>query len=791
MMLKKIAIVWLFFLSLIACQSSYAKRIVNLGILTDSLNEDFRPVTDKLIYEIKAVVGNDAIIQADESNVLINEFDADRAAEQYKDLLSRNIDIILAFGAINNDLITRQRQHSKPTILFGAVNSDIIKIDLEKKTSGISNFTYMVAPLSYKKDLIDFHAVYPFKKTAVFGFGPWITAESRRVLNEAFGDLGADFEMFQFEDISGFERDVAGFDSVYLAEGFGISNQDIEKMADMLIDQKKPSFTSNRVQNVEKGWLATNQSESNLERLFRRIALSVEAVVNGENLSNRPVYVELSDTLTLNFNTAEKIDVPVRFSQIASTNLVGNFTDFVVDESYTLIEAIKLALERNLSLRAADVDVDLARQDVSNAKTSYYPDLSLTGSNRYVDPDLAAVSGGQNPERSLSGSLGVTQVLYSEDASAAIGVTKELLLAQQESYNTAVLDTVLTTSQASFNLLRLRNALQSRAENLDITKRNLKVAEQNFETGRAGKADIFRFRSELATNLQGLIEAVNAYRQGQHALNVILNRPVQLRIGIEGVLNDRELLAPKDFDFERLERTLDNPLEQEIFEQFLINQALQYSPELAILKHNLAATERDLKQYGWRRYIPTVSANAQMNRVFERGGVGQPDPNFALDDDYNVGLVFSIPLFNGNSDNVQRKRAQKQRQKLELQIENQTLTVENRVRDSVLNVSSSVANIELSRVAEKAAQQTLVLIESSYANGAVTITELIDAQNNYLQSQLASANAYYDFLDRAIAMERSVGTFFFLPNPKIDNEEFTDLYEQFRQNINNSKQEGK
>ncbi len=94
-------------------------------------------------------------------------------------------------------------------------------------------------------------------------------------------------------------------------------------------------------------------------------------------------------------------------------------------------------------------------------------------------------------------------------------------------------------------------------------------------------------------------------------------------------------------------------------------------------------------------------------------------------------------------------------------------------------------------MAEKAAQQTLVLIESSYANGAVTITELIDAQNNYLQSQLASANAYYDFLDRAIAMERSVGTFFFLPNPKIDNEEFTDLYEQFRQNINNSKQEGK
>lgn len=783
-MFKKSTFILLIFMPLLASQSSFAKRVVEIGILTDFLNEDFRPVTDKLIEEIRAVVGNDADIVTNEKNVFINGFDIETAADQYKTLVAGNVDIILAFGPINNELITRQRRHSKPTILFGAVNSDIIGIDLDKKTSGISNFTYMVAPLSYKKDLANFNAVYPLKKTAVVGFGPWITPESRKVLSETFDGLGAEYELFQYQNTSQFEQDIMPFDSVYLAEGFGITNHEIEVMAKILISQEKPSFSSNRALDVEKGWLATTQSESNLERLFRRIALSVEAVVNGENLSERPVYVELSDTLTQNFNTAEKIGVPIRFSQIASTNIVGNFTDFVVDESYTLIEAIELSLKNNLGLKSASIDVDLAEQDFKQAKTSYFPDISLSGSNRFVDPDLAAISGGQNPERSVSGSLGLSQVLYSEDANAAIGVTKKLLLAQQESYNTSVLDTVLRTTQASFNLLRLRNALQSRAENLDITKRNLKVAEQNFDTGRSGKADIFRFRSELATNLQGLIESINAYRQGQHALNAILNRPIQLRTNIKGVLTDRELLAPKDFDFERLQQTLDNPLEQEIFERFLINQALQFSPELASLEHSLAAVERDLKQYGWRRYIPTVSANAQMNKVFDRSGVGQPDPNFALDDDYNVGLVFSIPLFNQNNDNVDQKRASKQRDKLKIQIENQALSIETRVRDAVLDVSSSVANIELSRVAEKAAEQTLDLIESSYANGAVTITELIDAQNNYLQSQLASANAYYDFLDRAIAMERSVGSFLFLPNPKISDGEFADMYEEFRLNIN-------
>ncbi len=769
-------------LFVLLCYNSptYAKKTVQIGVLTDFLSTDFRPTFYTLSDEIKAVVGNDANVVIDDKNVLINNFDSAKARDQYLRLLNSSVDIILAFGPVNNELITRQPRHTKPTILFGAVNADLIGIDLEKNQSEIRNFTYMVAPLSYTKDLSDFHKIFPFQNLAIVGFGPWINDDSRRILADAMQDYDSAYELISYQSLDQFRSAVKGFDSVYMAEGFGISITEIEQMADVLVDLKLPSFTTTRSKDVELGWLASNQSENNIEMLFRRIALSVEAVINGEDLSKRPVYIDLSDAITINYNTAEKVGVPIRLSQLATTNLVGSFTEFVVDESYTLVEAIELALKENLNLRAANLDVKLAKQTLKEAQSAYKPDVSLTASNRWTDPDVAAISNGQNPERVTSGSVGVSQVLYSEDGSAAIGVQRRLYQAQQDNFRVDELDTVLNTTRASLNLLRAEKALQSQAENLDITKRNLKVAQQNFNAGRSSKADIFRFRSELAINLQNVISSITQFRQAQHALNAQLNRPIATRIEIMDVRHQADSYEPEEFSFERLQATLDDPAEQRIFESFLIEQANDLSPEISAIDNNIKATERNLAQYGWRRFIPTVSASAQYNRVFDRDGIGVPPDALALDDDYTIGLNFSVPLFNGGQDDINKLRIEQQLQQLELQRSSLRQSIETRVRDSVLDVSSRVANIRLSEVAEQAAEQTLDLIEASYANGAVTITELIDAQNNYLQSQLSSATAYFNFLESAISMERSVGTYIFLPNTEISSAEFVRLYEEFR-----------
>ncbi len=127
-----------------------------IGILIDQMNPEMSPLLEQLKSEVVAVVGEDANIQFPQENILINGFDVAKAKQNYDQLINNNTDIILAFGVVNNQIISAKESHKKPTILFGAVNRDLHNLDLTNATSGIENFTYLVESESYEEDFKKF-----------------------------------------------------------------------------------------------------------------------------------------------------------------------------------------------------------------------------------------------------------------------------------------------------------------------------------------------------------------------------------------------------------------------------------------------------------------------------------------------------------------------------------------------------------------------------------------------------------------------------------------------------------
>ena len=73
------------------------------------------------------------------------------------------------------------------------------------------------------------------------------------------------------------------------------------------------------------------------------------------------------------------------------------------------------------------------------------------------------------------------------------------------------------------------------------------------------------------------------------------------------------------------------------------------------------------------------------------------------------------------------------------------------------------------------------LTQTSYANGAVNIVQLLDAQNNYLQAQLARANATYNYLQSSMQLERSLGLFFLMQD-QAEREAFAQRFLDFLEN---------
>lgn len=177
------------------------------------------------------------------------------------------------------------------------------------------------------------------------------------------------------------------------------------------------------------------------------------------------------------------------------------------------------------------------------------------------------------------------------------------------------------------------------------------------------------------------------------------------------------------------------------------------------------------------RFIPTLGLQAQYNKDFNQWGKGST-PTPIYDDNYNVGINISIPLIDQNLKNINRQTAIIQQDQININKDNVELNIEKNINDAVLEMVNQISNIELSRVSEETAKESLDLTQTSYTNGAVTITQLIDAQRNYLQAQLSKANATYNYLIASIQLERYLGHYFLL-NSDAENEAFIQRFNSF------------
>ncbi|MEM6893627.1 MAG: TolC family protein [Bacteroidota bacterium] len=776
--MKKIIVIHM--LLCVAFGFGQAQKTYNIGIIADFQSLKTEPALEQLQNEIKSVVGEDAIIEFPLESRLVNNYDAQKATENYDQLLNNDTDIILAFGPVTSKLLEKQTSYPKPVILFGAINRDFSNLDFSKETSGIPNLTYLIDSQSYLEDFKKLKELTEFDTLGIAIEAPLMDVlPLKETFDKEFEILQAEYKLIPFSTTADITQNLEGIDAVYLAGGFFLTEDEISELADAFIQKGLPSFSANGTSDVNLGIMATNQSDESLDQFFRRISLTVEAYVTGASMADLPVYIEYTPRLTINYNTAEAVGVPIKYSLVGSTDFVGEMKNVKSEKDYTILDVIDGVLEQNLSLQSNQKDVELTVQDVRTAKSSYLPTLSAAASGTYVDPDLAEVSNGQNPEFSTAGAITLEQVLFSEAANANIAIQKKLQKAQEESFNASQLDAILDGTIAYFNILILKANTDIQLRNLDLTKANFRIAEQNFEAGQSGKSDLLRFRSEMAQNMQTMIEAINQLEQGYISLNQVLNNPLDMEIDVEDVALDEGVF--KRYNYEQLTNLLDDPKLREPFVHFLTEEALRNAPEIKSLDYNLEAVERNIKLSGSGRFLPTVALQGSYNSTFNRSGAGSTAiPGFGglVDNSYNASLSVSLPIFNQNTNNINQQIAIIQKDQLEINKDNTELAVDSNVRNGVLNLINQVANIELSTVSEETAKEALELTQTSYSEGAVNIVQLLDAQNNYLDAQLARVNAVYNFLINSLQLERSLG-YYFLLKSETENEAFRQRFFEF------------
>ena len=676
------------------------------------------------------------------------------------------VDLIIAAGPASAAMLAAEGDLPKPTIAVGILDVELQRMPLvEPGVSGVPNFTYVLGTHSIRKDLEAFHRIHPFAHLAV------IVSESLKgkldfegFLQPLAAPFGARVELVFWGAEAPLPALSDAVDAVYLAMVFERRPEEVAPLAAALSERRLPSFAMSR-SYVDAGMMGCIGDENGRDQIVRSLALIVEGVVLGEEPAEMSVRRNLDEQWVLNAETVRRIGLDLSFETLFSARFL-KADEPAGDRRLSLREIIAEGLRSNLDLRIEKANVDLAGQDMRRARFSLLPTVEASATLLQIDPDAAERAFGQQPERTGAGTGTVQQVLFSEPVLANLEIQRYLAEAARHRADLVALDVVLNLAAAYLDILLARTAGRIQDENLEASRRNLKIARTRHAVGYAGVADVFRWESEVARATQASIEAFNALYLAKVQLNRLLNRA---DIGEEFEVEDSRLSDDLfgGFDPARMGDLIGRAGDVEILTDFLVEEALKNMPSLKQLEANLKAAERRQRMNYRQYYLPSVALRGQADYTFWRAGKGMPPASAApLDETWNLALHFTYPLFQGNQRKVAVDQTAIQQRQLRLREESLRQQLSQAVRVRMTNLVSRSTNIHFANVAAASARKNFELVQDAYEKGQLGIAQLVDAQRAALSARQAEAGAVYEYLVSYLQLENSVGGYTMFMTPE-------------------------
>jgi len=685
-------------------------------------------------------------------------------------LTDPQVDAVVGVGIFVTNDLCRRRALPKPVIAALAIDIDAQGLPVASNkqgqmTSGVENLNYVITRGSILRDVARFREVVGFRRVHVLADA--LVGEAIPEIPEAVIEGGRllGLEMIVVPTVDSAEQALSQLppdaEAVYVTPLNRLPATEFDRLVSGLIERGLPSFSLWGREEVEIGIMAGVRPATDLTRLSRRMALNLQRIFRGEDAGMLPVELELQGGLVINMATARAIDFYPSFNVAREAELLHpEAAEEFIDRPLTLSEAVKIAVAENLSLASTRRSVAAGAENVRRARSLLKPEIQISGSGLQIDDDRAAASFGLQAERSVTGGISVTQVLYADGLLAQVEVEKNLQRALELAQEIQRLDLALQTSTSFLNVLRAQTLERVARENQRLTQTNLELARKRVQIGFSGPADVYRWRSELATDRDQSNQAHSRVHTAYLNLNRLVHGALEpLYETIEPSLESPELIT----GFGRLNRFVDNARSFALFREFSVREGLSNSPELQALDAGIAAQERALLAARRSYWVPDVALVGEAERQISKSGAGST-PNPELDrNDWSVALQATLPLFQGGARKARVAQSSEELAALRLERGAVRESIELRIRTALFELSATYLGIELSREAVEAARENLNLVSDTYARGTLSILELLDAQNNALVAEEFASNAVFDFLVDLMELQRATNSFdFFL-----------------------------
>ena len=754
--------------------------VVRIGIVKDGPPFRLPDITPLVKEEILKLTSGEFDVRFPEAKSIEGNWEKAEIEQAVDKLLADpEVDLIITLGYSGTNYVCHKEKLPKAVVAPIVADARLQNLPLKEGASGVKNLSYIDSFVSFERDIKVFREMVPFRKLVILVRNPtlesipWLEKKLRQTAYEYTIDVDiVPVELSADRALAAFPSDA---DAVYLMPLAQMTPGEFRKLIYGMILRGLPSFSMLGGDDVEAGVLASVAPKDQFLRIIRRIALNVQRILLGEEASTLKVAFPLGEKLTINMATGRAIGFYPSWSALTEAVLLNEEVERV-ERRLSLQSAVRESIAANLDLAAENRNVAAGEQAVKQARSVLLPQVGLDAKGEMIDDDRAELSGGATPERSVTGAVTATQLLYDEDSWSNYSVEKELQRTREEQRNTRELDVIRDTAVAYLNVLRAKTLERVEKDNLKLTRANLERAQARVSIGIANRSEEFRWETEIARNRANVLFAQATTRQTENRLNRLLSRPLEEKfVTTETDLRDPLLIVsdPRLFPY------VDNPRNFRTYSDFMAEEGLEIAPELLAFDAAITAQERILASAKRAFWLPSFAAQGSVSELLAESGEGKRSDSSLDDTDWSVGVFATFPLAEGGGKFATIKRAREELSRIQLEKEAASERIEQRIRSALHQASASYPNIGLSRSAAKASKRNLDLVADQYSRGLVSIVDLLDAQNSSLRAGQDAENAVYNFLIDWMDVQRATGRFDFFMTPGQREEYFQRVQEFF------------
>jgi outer membrane protein len=349
--------------------------------------------------------------------------------------------------------------------------------------------------------------------------------------------------------------------------------------------------------------------------------------------------------------------------------------------------------------------------------------------------------------RSRTESLSLNQTLFDLGRFEDWRASKASARSTEAQYVAAQQALILRVSQAYFTVLTDADQLKFAEANEASLKKQLDQAQAKYDVGFAAITDVADAKAQHDAAVAQVITAKNTLFNDREALAQITGQPS----GTLETLTDKLPL---------------NPPQPDNMEEW-VKTALASNPSLQA-QRDLAESSRHSVTAAHAAHLPTLGASVSYSRnpAWGPGNIGTAFDNSGdpvLRDntrrnDTTVGLVLTVPLFQGGGIIARERQAIAQRDQANDVLEQDRRSVVSNTRNAFNAIEAGISAVEAQKAAVESAKTALDATQAGYQIGTRTIVDLLIAQQNYFLAQSNYSQARHAFVVNQINLEYAAGT---------------------------------